>query len=444
MQVQSVTNFIKYNNYQTKNCNMAKSFNIAPLACDAFTPSVSFKGIKEFREALKNDDAEALRHEIEVNGVDVNTGMGDEYNTPAILYVGRYDRINCFRELRRHPELDMYAEDDDGAFCFMSACFHGYKDIVQDLVDDSDYDINHQAAIRYRFNGLMNACRHNKDEIVYIILQRPDVDLSLKDSHERTATKIARNNGYDSIVKKLEAYVPGVDRRKNVQTPVKTTAYVTKEPQEKQAELAKREAELKNAETALKERKENFEQELKTKAEEIIKEEKAQLEQKLAEVQEKEKSLDNLMNNYKEILAEDIAYARSGFRALYGIKTDEFPEKMGFPEQMTLVINTLIQNRNKLTATDKDTPMNVLCALQDNNEQISDEGLNFIDRVLKVNENKCSEGDLIDAIESVKGDNGLIDMGKAALFLSTLAWGHSTIKAVVQEVKKYGANKIKI
>jgi len=434
MQVQSITNFIKYNNYQTKPCNIAKGFSTAPLAWDAFTPSVSFKGIKEFREALENDDAEALRHEIEVNGVDVNTRIG-EYNTPAIVYTGLTNKINCFRELRRHPELDMYAENNVGAFCFMSACFYGYKDIVQDLVNDSNYDINHQSKGNGN-NGLMKACYGENKEIVDIILLRPDVELNLKNKEYDTAIDIAWR--FDSsIYEKMKKYKPGVDRRKNVQSPVKTTAYVTKELQEKQAELAKREE-------AVAQKEANLGKVIEERASEIIKEEKARLDQKLAEITEKEKSLDNLMNNYKEILAEDVAYERSGFRAYYGVKTDEFPEKMGFPEQMTLVINTLIQNRNKLTATDKNTPMNVLRALQDNNEQISDEGLNFIDRVLKVNENKCSEGDLIDAIDSVKGDNGLIDMGKAALFLSTLAWGHSTIKAVVQEVKKYGANKIKI
>jgi len=435
MLIQQITNLNNYNKYQVKPCNIGKFFSTAPLACDVFTPSVSFKGIKEFREALKNDDAEALRHEIEVNGVDVNTRMNDEHNTPAIGYAGKYNLINCFRELRKHPELDMYAENDEGAFCFMSACYYGYEDIVQDLVDDSNYDINHQGSIRGKFNGLMNACRDKNDEIVDIILLRPDVDLSLEDSHGRTATGIARSDGNYWIVRKLEAYKPGVDRRKNVQTPVKTTASLTKELQEKQEELAKREE-------AVAQKEANLEKVINERASEIIKGEKAQLEQKMAEVQEKEKSLDNLMNNYKEILAEDIAYARSGFRALYGIKPDELPEKMGFGEQMTYVISTLIENRNKLTNTNEDTPENITKALLDKDGNLSNESLKFLERILKVYEGKYKEEELINVIDTVKSDNGLLDMGKASLLISLLAFGGSSIKSVIKKVKTCNAKII--
>ena len=475
MQIQQITNLNNYNKYQAKP-HKAEVRYTAPLACDTFTPSVSFKGIKEFREALKNDDAEALRHEIEVNGVDVNTRMGDEYNTPAIMYVSRPDRINCFRELRRHPELDMYAEDNKGLFCFMSACFYGYKYIVQDLVDDSNYDINHQSSIRGKFNGLMNACRNDKDEIVDIILRRPDVDLSLIDSYGRTTTELARNDCNDSIVRKLEAYKPRVDRRKypkkidinkiapssaiwteeekqNIAKLIEENKYseIVKLLEEKGVKLNEEYEQFRKQMTAIKEETEKsvresitaqIRKEEKEKANKVIENQKADLAKQQEELEQEKQTLDNMIKNYQTLIAEDVINAREvlgvGYRALYGADSEELPKTMDFDEQTIYVLNVLGKRQDKLTATSSETPNKITKAIQDDTGNISLDGLKFLERAIDACKEKFSEKDLLDSIKCVKGSYGLFDMKKTALFISNIAWKDNSIRSVIQKVEKYG------
>ena len=119
MRIQAITNLRNYNNYQVKPCNIAK-YSTLPMAVDTFTPSVGFKGIREAQKAIENDDAEALKREIE-NGLDVNRVLDTDDKDPLIEYAGCKGSINCFRELRKH-DVNMYAEDRSGNFCFSMAC----------------------------------------------------------------------------------------------------------------------------------------------------------------------------------------------------------------------------------------------------------------------------------------------------------------------------------
>jgi len=475
MLIQQITNLNNYNKYQAKP-HKAEVRYTAPLACDTFTPSVSFKGIKEFREALKNDDAEALRHEIEVNGVDVNTRMGDEYNTPAIVYVSRYDRINCFRELRRHPELDMYAEDKKGWFCFLTACFNGYKDIVQDLVDDNDYNIN----MKHSTTGLHVACFYNNESIVDIILQRPDVDLSLRDATGDTAMdNILKYGGRTpSIVKKLQAYVPGVDRRKNPAPKKidinkiapnieiwteeekqniakliegKKYAEIVKLLEEKGVKLNEEYEQFRKQMTALKEKTEKsvresvtaqIRKEEKEKANKVIEKQKADLAKQQEELEQEKQTLDNMIKNYQTLVAEDVINAREalgvGYRALYGADSEELPQTMDFDEQTIYVLNVLGKRQDKLTDTSSETPNKITKAIQDNTGNISLDGLKFLERAIDSCKEKFSEKDLLDSIKCVKGNYGLFDMKKTALFISNIAWKDNSIRSVIQKVEKYG------
>ena len=82
--------------------------------------------------------------------------------------------------------------------------------------------------------------------------------------------------------------------------------------------------------------------------------------------------------------------------------------------------------------------------MQDNNGKISQDGLKFLERVIDANDGKCQEKDVIDAIESVKDDHGLLNMGAVTFFLSSLACAGNSIRSVIEKVGKYGVNAKKI
>ena len=173
-------------------------------------------------------------------------------------------------------------------------------------------------------------------------------------------------------------------------------------------------------------------------------EEKAELDKEKAEYEKQNEVLKNLEQNYQANLADDIAYERetleSGFRTLYGIKPEEMPENATLGEQMVYVMDILLSRRQKLAGTDGDTPERITKALQDKNGKISKDGLKFLERVIDTNDGQCKEKDVIDAIESVKDDHGLLNMGAVTFFISSLAWAGNSIRSVIEKVGKYGVN----
>ena len=142
------------------------------------------------------------------------------------------------------------------------------------------------------------------------------------------------------------------------------------------------------------------------------------------------------MSEYQQNLAEDVEYAKSGFRALYGIKEDTLPETMGFGEQMIFVIDILSKRKDRISNLDSNIAANITKSLQDNNGNISVDGLKFLERIIDVSEELCEESTLTDSIQSVKGEEGFIDTGKAGLFVSILALGGISLRNTIKEVRK--------
>lgn len=173
------------------------------------------------------------------------------------------------------------------------------------------------------------------------------------------------------------------------------------------------------------------------KREEKITQRESELALAEEEVQNKNKALDNLINNYKQLLAEDIEYAKSEIRASYGIKIKELPEKMTFGEQLLYVTDVLNENSDKLTDADNDTPENITRALQNDKGQISNEGLQFIRRVLQLSSTNFSEEDLKNAIKSVRGNSGF-NAEKITYFEAKVAWKGNSIRNILSQVKKIG------
>ena len=258
-------------------------------------------------------------------------------------------------------------------------------------------------------------------------------------SVRKTETQKIRKEEQDAANKKLEVKYSELDKTKA-------------EYNEKNAELDRL---INNYDSMLSEAREQIREEEKIAAEEKVAERMAELDkeqadanrqtaEKMAELdktkkeyEEKNKALDNLINNYQTMLADDIKDAKSGFRALYGVKPETFPEKMGFGEQLVYVVEILNKNKNKLTYFRDDSPEKITKTLQDDNGQISDEGLKFMDRMLQVCERSCSESDIISSISAVKDENGHIDMNKASYFIAKYAWGGS-VSDIIRKVNQYG------
>lgn len=149
---------------------------------------------------------------------------------------------------------------------------------------------------------------------------------------------------------------------------------------------------------------------------------------KMDELDAEKQALDELMNN----VAQEVAIAQSGFRALYGIQGEPI-ENLGYPEQLVLVTEKLLENKDKLQNTNENTPDDVTTALRNKDGKISNESITFMDRILQ-SSSKIDAGDLIDSINAVKHETGFIDLGKVSLFLSSLALG-TAIEKVIKEVK---------
>ena len=202
---------------------------------------------------------------------------------------------------------------------------------------------------------------------------------------------------------------------------------------QQQDELAKREDELAQKEA-------NLENAIKTKAEEITANEKAKLAQERKEAQAEKEAYQNLIKIEKELIAEDVINARKalavGYRVLYGADNEELPSNMDFDEQTMCVLNVLGRRQDKLTDTSSETPDKITKAIQDDSGQISLDGLKFLERALDTSAKKFSEKDLLDSIECVKGNYGLFDMKKTAMFISNIAWKDNSVRSVIKKVQK--------
>ena len=193
--------------------------------------------------------------------------------------------------------------------------------------------------------------------------------------------------------------------------------------------IAQKEQELSNKESEFKQTKAKIEKNLEQRDNELTK--------AVEETENKSKALDTLINDYQQLLAEDVEYAKSGIRALYGIKIKNLPEKMSFGEQLLYVTDVLNSSREKLTDVNDNTPENITYAIQNDNKQITNEGLQFVKRLLQISGRMFKEEDLIDAIKSVKSNNGF-NTEKITYFLAKAAWNDNTIRNIISQVKKLG------
>jgi ankyrin repeat protein len=76
--------------------------------------------------------------------------------------------------------------------------------MVQFLLKETDIDINVQDA--FGETALMHAIWDKSEDIVLLLLRRPDINLSFQNDRGQTAHSIASRRGYDSMLRLIKEY----------------------------------------------------------------------------------------------------------------------------------------------------------------------------------------------------------------------------------------------
>ena len=442
--------------------------NVGTSALDYSDKTIK-KMIKEYKRGV--DRREGVNKTQTSNPVSDINAKDKDGNTALIRACGDCEDTETVKILLQNPNIDVNAKNRTGNTALIWASYKGNTDAVEKLLQRTDIDVNVQNVGGN--TALHLASFYGQTETVKKLLQHPNIDVNLRVSNGKTALDFANVE----VAQMIEDYVPGVDRREGVIKAEKTkqidveklTSFkeiwsdeekqsiakmvedkdydgLAKVFESKGTELNGKYEQLINDINSIKEaaeksaRKtetEKIREEEKIAAEEKVSNKMAELDKSKAEYEEKNKALDNLINDYQSMLADDVEAAKSGIRTLYGIKSNELPEKMDLGEQMIYVIDIMSNNRNKLSNMNSDSPEKITKALQDNNGQISADGLKFLERVIKVSDRSCSEDDLISSINAVKDKSRHIDMKKVSYFIANLSWGQSRISDVIQKVEQY-------
>lgn len=123
---------------------------------------------------------------------------------------------------------------------------------------------------------------------------------------------------------------------------------------------------------------------------------------------------------------------------IYGAENDTLPTNLNYPEKLLFITKLLLENEDKLSEITNDTPNNILETLQNETGDVNNNcWFNFIENILQLSKDKCSEQDIIDSIKVVRNDYGY--PSKGAMFIAILAWGTNTLKDAVKKVSNYKA-----
>ena len=204
---------------QSTQCSkVANSYNTNPLACDTFTPSVSFKAA--IHDYAEDNDLEGVKRELE-NGVDVNLVTNNDRKDSALFKAACEGHTEIVKELLNHPDINVNYKNNSSSedTALTIASYKGNTESVRELLKHPDIDVNIPNS--KNVTPLMLAIRENKPDTIVELLKHPDIDLNLKDDDGQTALDYANENGRYEIIKMIEEYVPGVDQREEVLANVK-------------------------------------------------------------------------------------------------------------------------------------------------------------------------------------------------------------------------------
>ncbi len=132
---------------------------------------------------------------------------------------------------------------------------------------------------------------------------------------------------------------------------------------------------------------------------------------------------------------EEIQTLEGNLRAIYDKKLPKNNKVTNsFGEQMLIVTECISKMRTSMSNLKPSTPADITKALRNKKGELSDDMMQFLDRILKT-QNKCDCNYLPTAIKMVKDIDGNIDTVKAAQFIAFSAWGNSLSTTIIEMLK---------
>ena len=94
----------------------------------------------------------------------------------------------------------------------MIACYHGHKDVVQLLLDNSERNIDFNARNDRGSTALMWACFNGQKDDVQLLLDNSEkkIDLNARNNGGWTALMHARQEGHNDVVQLLLAHFDNI------------------------------------------------------------------------------------------------------------------------------------------------------------------------------------------------------------------------------------------
>lgn len=423
MNITAISNVVSNRNLSERNIYpQSKSKSSARMALpmsNMFIKQPSFKAA--IHACAREGNWEGIKTELD-KGIDIN--LRDEYSCTALMYAASYGKANVVEKLLQCKGINVNLQtENEQKTALMIAANWGHKEAVEKLLESNDIDIS--ITNKYGQNAIDIAIAHGYPEIAEMIKKRADKKKCIT-KQETEKLDIEKLTSYKAIWSNEET--------QTLQKMIDKNDYkgVVKLLESKGIELNER---YKQLITNIDKIKKETEQSVRETVTETIRQEEQAAAKK--EYDEQNEALTNLINHYKLLLAEDVESAKVGIRALYGLEAEELPKTLDFSGQMINVINVLTKRKNKLTALNSGVAEKITKSLQNNNGNISVDGLKFLERIIDASEERCDEGSLTDSIQSVKGEGGFIDLGKAGLFVSILSMGGLSLRNVIKEVEKY-------
>ena len=132
---------------------------------------------------------------------------------------------------------------------------------------------------------------------------------------------------------------------------------------------------------------------------------------------------------------EEIQTLEGNLRAIYDKKLPKNNKRTNsFGEQMLIVTESISKMRTSMTNLKPSTPADITKALRNKKGELSDDMMQFLDRILKT-QSKCDCNYLPTAINIVKDIDGNIDTAKAAQLIAFSAWGNSLSTTIIEMLK---------
>lgn len=166
----------------------------------------SDKEYSGLKQAIKTDSLESARFFLEQYD---KVGVSDVLINEAFIYAVSIGRIEIIKEFLVKKRVDLSITDDDGDNMLMCAIKHDQPEVVRALLATQEFDPNEPDEDRER-TPFMYAVVFGYADVVKVMLESRQIDLSLTDGCGTSALGIALTKGYiEGIVKDiLETFIP--------------------------------------------------------------------------------------------------------------------------------------------------------------------------------------------------------------------------------------------